>query len=101
MTDRGKLVRDRIPEIIAANGGSPQVRFLGDEDYVRALTAKLREELLEWEASKDVVELVDLVEVSLALAAWHGVDAEAFEALRQAKRAERGAFDLRLFLNQD
>src|SRR5262245_63287046 len=40
----GKLVRDRIPEIIRSEGGSARTRALGDEAYRAALLDKLLEE---------------------------------------------------------
>ncbi|WP_406039425.1 hypothetical protein OG799_28535 [Micromonospora sp. NBC_00898] len=40
----GKLVRDRIPEIISAGGEIPEVQVLGAEDFFPALIAKLHEE---------------------------------------------------------
>ena len=43
----GKLVRDRIPEIVAAEGGQQNVRVLDDDEYARALLDKLVEEVNE------------------------------------------------------
>jgi predicted house-cleaning noncanonical NTP pyrophosphatase (MazG superfamily) len=41
----GKLVRDRIPEIIRADGRSVQTRMLGDAAYCTALLDKLVEDV--------------------------------------------------------
>lgn len=43
----GKLVRDRVPEIISAGGAIPEVRVLGAVDFFPALIAKLHEEAEE------------------------------------------------------
>ena len=93
-----KLVRDRIPELIAAAGQTPCVRVLAPAAYRRALTAKLTEELAEFEAGGEVEELADLVEVIQAIVEERGVSWEAFEEQRAAKRTERGGFRDRLWL---
>ncbi len=43
----GKLVRDRIPEIIEAEGLTAKVRVLDEPELIPALTAKLVEEAEE------------------------------------------------------
>ena len=47
-----KLIRDRIPEIIAANGQSAEIRILSDAEYTAALEKKLTEEVAEYLESK-------------------------------------------------
>jgi len=93
-----KLVRDRIPEIIEARGGSCTVRVLDDAEYTARLVEKLGEELNEYRDDGGIEELADLVEVVRAILANKGTTWEALEALREAKRAERGGFERRLFL---
>lgn len=58
-----KLVRDRIPEIIEANGKACTYETLSDEDYLRMLDAKLDEELAEYHKDQNMEELADLLEV--------------------------------------
>lgn len=43
-----KLVRDRIPEIIEADGKTCVCETLSDEEYIRLLDQKLNEELAEY-----------------------------------------------------
>lgn len=43
----GKLVRDLIPEVVRAAGGSPEASVLPEEAYRPALRAKLLEEVDE------------------------------------------------------
>jgi predicted house-cleaning noncanonical NTP pyrophosphatase (MazG superfamily) len=93
-----KLVRDRIPEIIEADGGRPIVRVLDEEDYRAALLTKLGEETAEYRAEGHALELVDILEVVYALAAVHGLSIEQIGEQRRVKRAERGGFERRLFL---
>ncbi len=93
-----KLVRDRIPEIIEAEGKRCQVRVLDEVEYTRRLDEKLEEELEECRRSGDVEELVDLVEVVRAIVAARGVGWDEVERRRQAKQEARGGFSKRLLL---
>jgi len=94
----GKLVRDRIPDIIRAQGREPVARSLDDSAYIEALRTKLHEEATEYTESAAVEELADILEVLYALAETHKVSMADIEMIRLAKRAERGGFALRLFL---
>ena len=47
MRTYNKLVRDRIPEIIEADGKHCSVEMLSDEEYLLLLERKLDEELAE------------------------------------------------------
>jgi predicted house-cleaning noncanonical NTP pyrophosphatase (MazG superfamily) len=96
-----KLVRDRIPAIIAADGGQPVTRVLDAAGYEAALRAKLLEEAHEAQAAPDgelVSELADVLEVLSALAAAHGMSWEDVLSEAGRKRAARGGFDERIFL---
>ena len=93
-----KLVRDRIPEIIAGNGGECETRILDRDEYRRALREKLREEVAEYEKDGTLEELADIMEVVRALAAADGADAGELEAVRARKAGERGGFENRVFL---
>jgi predicted house-cleaning noncanonical NTP pyrophosphatase (MazG superfamily) len=91
----GKLVRDRIPEIIRANGDEPIVYRAEADEYRRRLREKLGEEVGEFLDADDdhaVEELADVLEVVYALAADLGVDQERLERARAVKAQERGAF---------
>ena len=44
-----KLVRDRIPEIIKADGNACTTEILPDDRYLQMLDAKLNEELTEYQ----------------------------------------------------
>ncbi|MEO7193305.1 MAG: nucleoside triphosphate pyrophosphohydrolase, partial [Pseudonocardiaceae bacterium] len=93
---RGKLVRDRIPEIIQRAGLIPVVETASPEDYGRYVRAKLEEELEEYLSSGDVTEVADLVEVCFAAAALHGVGQDELLAIARDKRQQRGGFEDRL-----
>ncbi|MDA0565019.1 nucleoside triphosphate pyrophosphohydrolase [Streptomonospora sp. S1-112] len=94
-----KLVRDRIPEIIRADGADPHITVAADDEYRRALRAKLTEETQEYlaaDATSALEELADILEVVHALAAVHGADPAELEKTRRTKATERGAFTQRL-----
>ncbi len=97
----GKLVRDRIPEIIEEAGKSASWRELSGEEFRRALRAKILEEAKELADAPDdalLSELADVCEVVDALLAAYGHTRGHLETERQRKNAERGAFTKRLFL---
>ncbi len=94
-----KLVRDRIPEIIEAEGKKCEVRTLeDDEEYLLELNWKLQEELAEYLESGTVEELADLVEVAQAIVRLKGVSQRKFEEIMAKKRGERGGFEERVYL---
>ena len=68
----GKLVRDKIPQIIQANGLTPIIEVLSDEDYLIELDKKLNEEVAEYQESKSIEELADILEVILAICTARG-----------------------------
>ncbi len=93
-----KLVRDRIPEIIEADGKSCTTRTLSDEEYLQFVDAKLDEELAEYHKDGSIEELADLLEVIRAAAAARGSSIEDVEAIRARKAEKRGGFEKRIFL---
>ena len=98
MPTHEKLVRDRIPDIIAAAGQRGETRVLGDAEYARRLDEKLDEEVAEYRESGDIEELVDVVEVIEAILARRDVGWDAFESMRREKCDARGGFTRRLLL---
>ena len=95
-----KLVRDRIPEIIASDGKTCVCETLSDEDYLRLLDAKLTEELSEYQESRSLEELADLLEVLRAVAKARGWTWEELEQARQDKAAKRGGFEKKILLKE-
>ncbi len=95
-----KLVRDKIPEIIEAGGGSCVTEILPEADYVQKLEEKLVEELREYLDSGEVEELADLLEVMQAVSAARGSTWAEVEAIRIKKKAARGGFEKRILLKE-
>lgn len=95
-----KLVRDRIPEIIEASGKSCICETLSEDRYIEMLDAKLNEELAEYQESKSMEELADLLEVVRAVALVRGSSMEEIEAIRIAKAEKRGGFKKKLLLKE-
>jgi len=96
--DHNKLVRDRIPEIIAAAGDRPTTRVLDRAEYIHELRRKLVEEVGEFNTSNDAEELVDILEVVYAIASRMGIDPIQLEKMRNAKKEKRGGFETKVFL---
>ena len=93
-----KLVRDRIPEMIERDGRVPDFMILSAERYHEYLDDKIEEELTEYRASREHIELMDIVEVVQAIVESEGVSWEEFEAARNERRIERGGFAKRVWL---
>jgi predicted house-cleaning noncanonical NTP pyrophosphatase (MazG superfamily) len=93
-----KLVRDKIPEIIAADGATPITRMLSKSEYLEALIDKLFEEAHEFKADSSIEELADLQEVILALADAINIKPSDLAKTLLNKSLARGAFKKRIFL---
>ena len=95
-----KLVRDRIPEIIEKQGKTCVTEVLSQEAYIQMVDEKLNEELAEYQESKSLEELADLLEVMEAAVKARGYTWEKLLAVRDEKRAKRGGFEHRILLKE-
>lgn len=95
-----KLVRDRIPEIIEADGKDCTTEILPAKQYMEMLDAKLSEELAEYQESKSLEELADLLEVMQAVVRARGWTWEQLEQVRQDKADQRGGFEKKILLKE-
>ncbi|MBI5421870.1 nucleoside triphosphate pyrophosphohydrolase [Candidatus Peregrinibacteria bacterium] len=98
-----KLVRDRIPEIIEAEGKKATVRVLDEVEYRKALLEKLVEEAQEAHVTRGdsnelAKEIGDVLEVVDALVSAFGLDRNGIEELKKNRREKRGGFKKKLFL---
>ena len=95
-----KLVRDRIPAIIESDGKICVTETLSDMQHLEMLDAKLNEELAEYQESKSLEELADLLEVMRAVVSARGWCWEQLEQIRQEKAARRGGFEKKILLKE-
>lgn len=96
-----KLIRDRLPDMMRAQGLAVEDRRLDDDAFRAALLEKLVEESIEARGatSPDALleELADVAEVLHALLDLGGRTFKDLEAVRLAKREARGGFDDRVY----
>jgi predicted house-cleaning noncanonical NTP pyrophosphatase (MazG superfamily) len=93
----GKLVRDKIPQIIEAAGKKPNIRILSDDEYLYELDKKLFEEIEEYKADRSLEELADIFEVLLAHCYVCNFTYEDLQQAARLKREARGAFKQKIF----
>ena len=93
----GKLVRDKIPQIIMSDGKIPIVRTLSDEEYLTELDRKLDEEVAEYQADKSLEEMADVLEVLFAIGEARGHSVDELMKVRDEKRENRGGFKEKIF----
>lgn len=99
-----KLVRDKIPQIIADNDGKlAATRVLDDDnEFMFFLLKKVVEEsneLSKTTTDPDLIEeIADIYEVIDALLEFKGITRQDIEIVQDAKRAKRGGFKDRLLM---
>ena len=98
-----KLVRDGIPAVIKANGGSPKIYTLSNEEFKVEARKKLveeAEEVREAVSREDIIkELADLEEVKMAVIEAYEITPFEVEIARKARLREVGAFANKTYLN--
>lgn len=95
-----KLVRDKIPDIIKAEGKIVKTRRLSNEEYKAELNKKLQEEMKEYLEDNNIEELADIIEVIYGILNSMDVSIEEFEKIRKEKVNKRGAFQSKIFLEE-
>lgn len=98
MKEYNKLVRDKIPEIIEADGKTCKTHILSDEEYICALEKKLNEEVSEYQKDKNLEEMADVLEVLQAICIARGYSLNELEEMRAKKAEERGGFRKKILL---
>ena len=97
-----KLVRDRIPEILAAKGLMAQTRVLNDNEYLKYLLKKMVEESTELvhslEKGNMEEELADVLELIDAILKFKGWQMEDIIAIQKEKRQQNGGFEKKILL---
>ena len=93
-----KVIRDKIPEIIAESGKKYNLKQIDDASFLAEIEKKLIEEVDEYAESKDVEELADLLEVIYRISELRGVNSDELDEIRKDKAEKRGRFANNLFL---
>ncbi|NKF05691.1 nucleoside triphosphate pyrophosphohydrolase [Clostridium gasigenes] len=87
-----KLVRDKIPAIIEADGKTCEVEIAPKEKMTRLIEDKLVEEVNEYLEDKNLEELADVMEVLFGIACNLRYTEEELVGKREEKLGERGRF---------
>ena len=98
-----KLVRDRIPELAAANGHPGTFQQATEAEFARCLRAKLLEEAHQAATASPnglAEELGDVLQVLYALAELAGLEPAAIECARARKARTHGTYTRRLIWHQ-
>lgn len=100
-----KLIRDRIPEIIRADGREPDVRQVSEDEVRPFVGLKIIEEAFEvFEAFNDgdpaklALELADVLEVMERMMRVHGLNWDDVKALQRERAEARGKFEQNFLL---
>ncbi len=97
-----KLIRDRILEIIEADGEKPYSRILNKKEYIKEIKKKTLEEakeLIKAKNKKEIVnEIIDLQELIDVLISELGLTKLQIQKQQRVKNRKRGGFKKRLFL---
>lgn len=97
-----KLIRDRIPEIIAKDGNTADIIILSEESFKQAIKEKLIEEATEVlnADNRDEVlsELADLQEVMDTIKQMYNINTLEVNTIQAVKALQRGKFEKRLYL---
>ncbi|MER2106980.1 MAG: nucleoside triphosphate pyrophosphohydrolase [Solibacillus sp.] len=97
MPTYNKLVRDRILEIIAADGLTYNARTLRPEEHLTEIKNKLYEEVKEFDDTTNeddaLEELADVLELIHAALNVYGKSYAELEAVRVKKKDKRGGFE--------
>lgn len=101
MQTYNKLIRNKIPQIIKANGKTPTTKILPKDEYIKELCKKTEEELTEYlEATTKeykLEELSDLLELINALAEHEDTTLEEINNIRKRKQKNEVTFQIEYF----
>jgi len=95
-----KLVRDKIPDIIKANGGECKFHVAKKDEFSALLAQKLLEEVDELIENPCAEEIGDVLEVVEAIARLNGISLDEIKAEKLEKRTKRGGFYKRIVLDE-
>ena len=100
MKKYNKLVRDKIPEIIEAEGKETKYRILDNEEYRKELNKKLQEEVNEYLEDNNIEELADITEVIYGILNSMNMSVQELEEVSKNKANKKGAFNQKIYLEE-
>ena len=100
MKKYNKLVRDKIPEIIEADGKKCEIEIASKQEHYNLLKQKLIEETEEFLEDENLDKLADIMEVLFALAENLGYKEVELVNERQKKKESYGAFKEKVVLRK-
>lgn len=96
-----KLVRDKVPDAIVDGGDEAVTTVLEDQEAIYlALDEKLDEEVCDYQVTKEMSELADVLEVIHAIVETRGISFDELDQMRLQKREKRGGFSKKIMLNE-
>ena len=95
-----KLIRDKIPEKIKANGENYIIHIAGDDEYLEKIRKKLGEEIQEYLKNPCIEELADIEEVIRAISKFEFGGYDELERVRVKKAEELGSLEKRIVLDE-
>jgi predicted house-cleaning noncanonical NTP pyrophosphatase (MazG superfamily) len=95
-----KLIRDKVPDILEAEGVKATYHKADHDEFEIELLEKLREEVIEFKNAKSIDELVDLLETLDTVIAFYEWKQEDIITLKNEKRAEKGGYSKQLILDK-
>lgn len=97
-----KLVRDKIPQILEAEGVKVFHRIMNQNEYYKYLKLKIIEEANEVLTAKSrnevIEELSDLIEVIKNIQSLHNIENDELENARIEKKSSKGGFQDRVYI---
>ena len=93
-----KLVRDKVPQKILADGRTPITHTATQKEYKQHLFKKLEEEVLEVKKDLNEEELADVIEVIYALGKLIHKTPKQIETKRKQKLLKNGGFTKKIIL---
>lgn len=95
-----KLIRDKTPKHIDQSGKKAIIEKLRDTDMIFYLNLKLREELTEYEDTRSVEKIADIVEVLYTILYHKGISLNKFEKIRAKRASKLGTYKEKLLLKE-
>ncbi|QQR50219.1 nucleoside triphosphate pyrophosphohydrolase [Candidatus Nomurabacteria bacterium] len=95
-----KLVRDGIPEYLDSKHVPYKIHIADELEYEAKLFEKLKEEVDEFNASKSIAELADMLEIINAITIYKEFSSFDIDQVKQKKFEERGGFSKKIILEQ-